>query len=327
MSTLETYEDIKEWKENDISNHLSDTISLNTFHDAVMLKVFELAVSRLNMEKPPCNFCWFIAGSGGRFEQGLISDQDHGIIYESFTEENRNYFLKLGKEIAFGMAVVGYPYCKGNIMSSNPLWCKALDEWKEQLYSWMKEGSWETIRNLQIFFDSRCLKGEEKYIHELKAVIFDFQDKNPWLSRRLMENVMHIKKAISPLGQILISKTGEHQGSIDLKYSAFIPYVNAIRILSIKEGLLETSTEDRLRKLSAIDQYKKLLEKSADNFRILLQYRLSLPKINTYEDTHFLNVNNLNHEQKKEIKRILKDGQNLHNYVVNLIKKDVKYGI
>lgn len=323
MSTLETYEAIKEWKEKNIYSHLSDTISLNSFHDTVMLKVFEIAVARLSIESPPCDFCWFIAGSGGRCEQGLISDQDHGIIYQIFSDENRDYFLQLGKEISYGLSIVGYPYCKGNIMSSNPLWCKSVEEWKNQLYSWMDESSWESIRNLQIFFDSRCLYGERQYVEELKAYIFDFQEKNPFLLRRLMDNVMHIKKAISPLGQILVSKTGEHTGAIDLKYSAFIPYVNAVRILSIKEGIMEISTDNRMKRLSLMPAYKKILETSAVNFQRLLQYRLSLSQVVMYEDTHFLKVNKLNREQKKEIKRILKDGENLHHFVINLIKKGV----
>lgn len=323
MSRLETYEAIKEWKEENINNHLSDTISLNSFHDTVMLNVFEIAVARLGIEKPPCDFCWFIAGSGGRNEQGLISDQDHGIVYQTFTDENKDYFLGLGKEISYGLSVVGYPYCKGNIMSSNPLWCQSLDEWKRQLNGWMDDGSWESIRNLQIFFDSRSLYGEGRYVEELKACIFDYQKKNPFLLKRLMENVMHLKKAISPLGYILVSQKGDHAGSIDLKYSAFIPYVNAIRILSIKEGITETSTYDRMKSLQSISPYTKILETASMNFRKLLQYRLSLSQVAVYEDTHFLNVKELNQVQKKEIKKILKDGENLHHFVINLIKKGV----
>lgn len=323
MSTLETYEAIKEWKEQTIHQHLSDTISLNSFHDAVMLHVFEIAIARLDEEEPPCRFCWFIAGSGGRYEQGVISDQDHGIIYQISSNENSEYFLKLGKEISYGLSIVGYPYCKGNIMSSNSLWCKSLDEWKNQLFSWMNEASWESIRNLQIFFDSRCLYGEEHFVEELKYFIFDYREKNPFLLKRLMENVMHIKKAISPLGQILVSKTGEHSGAIDLKYSAFIPYVNAIRILSIKERVAETSTEERLKKLLLMPPYKIILSTAFLNFQRLLQYRLSLVRAKEYEDTHFLHVSELNREQKKEIKRILKDGENLHSFVINLIKKGV----
>ncbi|WP_042349680.1 DUF294 nucleotidyltransferase-like domain-containing protein [Bacillus massiliigorillae] len=327
MKTLETYEDIKMWKDAHIIHNLTDTISLNSFHDVVMRKVFRLASAQINNEKPHCDFCWFITGSGGRFEQGLISDQDHGIIFTSYSEENRDYFLQLGKEISDGLDIVGYPYCKGNIMSSNPLWCKSIDEWENQLYLWMDEGSYESIRNLQIFIDCRCLVGEDLYISELKNFIFDFQRNNPSLLKRVMENALYIKKAISPLGKLLVSNVNGYQHSIDLKYSAFIPYVNAIRILAIKENLLESSTEGRMKELLLIEKYRGIIEESLMNFQILLQYRLSQSKVDTYEDTHFLNLTNLNQAEKKEIKKILKDGQSLHRYVVNLIKKDVSYGV
>jgi len=327
MSTLRTYEDIKEWKESEIHQHLSDMKSLNSFHDIVMLKVLDIAIERLDLGKPPCHFCWFIAGSGGRYEQGIVSDQDHGIVFESFSEENEHYFLQLGKEISDGMAIVGYPYCNGMIMSSNPLWCKSLEQWKEQLHMWMEDGSWKSIRNLQIFFDSRCLYGEEEYVRYLKMYIFDYQSKNPYLLQRLIENIKHIKKAINPLGQLIVMNKGEHYGSIDLKYSAFIPYVNAIRVLSIKEGLLKTSTEERMKELAKIDHLTPLMNKSIINFQVLLNYRLSLVKVIDYDDTHFLNVNQLNLAQKKQLKRILKDGQSIHQYVLNMIKKGDDYGV
>ena len=137
---LDSYESIREWKGRHIFQSLTNTSSLNNFHDMVMRQVFDLAVIRVNKGNPPCEFCWFITGSGGRLEQGLISDQDHGIIFETDNQENFQYFLELGKEISYGLDEVGYPYCKGKVMSSNPLWCKSFIRWKEQLFSgWRKE--------------------------------------------------------------------------------------------------------------------------------------------------------------------------------------------
>ena len=43
-------------------------------------------------------------------------------------------------------------------MSSNPLWCKSFEAWKEQIFSWMDSESWEAIRYLQIFYDARVLR-------------------------------------------------------------------------------------------------------------------------------------------------------------------------
>lgn len=322
MSTeFNSYDSIREWKEQHISDYLTDTFSLNEFHDAVMHKVFELAIIRLNKGTPPCRYCWFITGSGGRFEQGLISDQDHGMIFEVSSKENERYFLDLGKEISYGLEMVGYPYCQGKIMSSNPLWCKSIDGWMEQLLSWMEESSLESIRNLQIFYDARCLNGKDDYVKLLKSFIYDFGKVHPILIKRLMQSVMHIKIAIGPIGQFIVKEHGKHQGSIDLKYSAFLPYVNAIRILAIKEGLNETSTLDRIKALSQAKAYNDELSMCETNFQILLGYRLLLAKVHSYEDTHFLKLKNLNRLEKKELKRILKAGKRLHQFVTRLIEK------
>lgn len=316
-----TYESIKEWKEQNISTFKNDLIGLNSFHDQIMRKVLKVAIEKLNKGEPPCDFSWFVTGSGGRFEQGFISDQDHGMIYMEDSEECHLYFKALGEELADGLAFVGYPYCKGYIMSSNPLWCKSFQGWKEQLLAWMESESWGAIRYLQIFYDARVIEGEEPYIKQLKTFIYDYQLEHPKLLKRFLANIMHIKNIIGPLGQILVERYGTYQGCIDLKYSAFVPYVNAIRILAIKEGIYETSTLARISQLTQQKEYGQLLQNCEQNFELLLKYRLSLYKVNDYSDTHYLRIAGLEKEKKKQIKQILKTGVRIHDEVIELIEK------
>ncbi len=321
LNEWKSYESIKEWKEKHIAEYSSSNHLLNEFHDYVMKEVMKLAITRLNKGNPPCDYCWFIMGSGGRFEQGLISDQDHGMVFEVYSQDHEHFFLELGKEISNGLACVGYPYCKGNISSSNEIWCKSLDQWNEQIHTWMEEESLESIRNLHIFFDARCLVGREKHLLDLKYHIYAYQKKHPFLLKRFMDNVMHIKKAIGPLGQLLLEEKGKYHGHISLKYSAFLPYVNAIRILSIKEEIYETSTLERIDRLRGIKKYSEMMTKCEVNFQILLHFRLSLTQVHSYEDTHYLNISNLTKLEKKEMKRIVKEGIDLHHFVNRLIHK------
>ena len=316
---METYESIKEWKDANISSFLTNNVSLNIFHDQVMLKVLEMAKERTKQKQSPCNFTWFITGSGGRFEQGSISDQDHGIVYEETSPENDLYFKELGEELSSGLDIVGYPYCNGDIMSSNPIWCKSYKEWELQLSKWIEEESWESIRYLQIFYDARALYGSEDYINQLKIKIYQHQFEQPTLLRRLMENVKLFKNAIGPMGQLLVEQHGVYRGHINLKYAAFLPYVNSVRLLSIKEGLVETSTLERIEELQKKKDYKELLKYSYENFSLLMNYRLSLFQVNEYDDTHYLNIKHLTKEQRKEIKRILKYGKKLHDLVIELV--------
>lgn len=318
MKFLETYELIREWKDQNIFNFLNDTASLNNFHDQVMRKVLAIALKKMDASAPPCHFAWFITGSGGRMEQGIISDQDHGIVYETSNEANDTYFRLLGEEISYGLFVVGYPYCQGNIMTSNAIWCKPLKDWLLQVQAWMENESWECIRYLQIFYDARTLFGENDYIIQLKTLIYHYQLQNPILLHRFSENVKHFKTVIGPFGQILVEQHGIHQGSLNLKYAAFLPYVNAIRLLSIKEGVFETSTLDRINRLMILHDYAPLLQNCEHNFQLLLMYRLSFSKSDTYSETHYLNLELLTKEQKKQLKQILKEGKRIHDGVMSL---------
>ena len=324
---METFESIKRWKDEQMNHFLHDTIALNHFHDQVMIKVFEVAKRNIDLQDPPCRYAWFITGSGGRLEQGVISDQDHGIVYEISNEQNDHYFKQLGKELADGLYVVGYPYCQGKIMSSNPVWCKSLTDWEQQLEHWMQDEGWEFIRQLQIFIDARVLHGEQQLIHQLKTFFFHYVQLHPKLLKRFMLNVQHIKNGIGLLGQILVERYGIYEGCIDLKYAAFLPYVNAVRLLSIKEGIFETSTLSRMEKLKQLDDYSTMLRHSEENFINLLKYRLSLSKAENYTDTHYLKVEQLSKNERKELKQILKDGKQFHEQVLAYIKKGVEHGI
>lgn len=323
---MSSYESIKLWRETHIAEYISNSESLNKFHDEIMVKVFETASARMTSEAP-CAFVWFITGSGGRFEQGLISDQDHGIIFQEDSSEAGYYFSELGKELSIGLQIVGYPFCEGKVMSSNPLWCQAASSWNSQVVSWMEEGSWVSIRNLQIFYDARKLVGDNELLYHLKNLIHEYNHSHPQFLSRVLENVKHVKKTIGPLGQIIVEEKGIHAGAIDLKYSAFIPYVNAVRLLAWKEAIIETSTISRLKELNKLERYEELTHYQ-ENFSQLLQFRLDhLSSTASYDDSHYLYVKKLTKDNQKLIKKILKDGKKLQQYVQRMIEKGGNHGV
>lgn len=322
-STFNSYQSLKKWKEEQILKYRSDVSALNDFHDIIMKAVIRMALERTKKIERPSSwkFAWFTMGSSGRREQGFLSDQDHGLVFGSGAAEAEKYFLELGEEVSKGLQAVGYPFCEGNVMSSNPLWCKSLSEWKEQIHAWMQEESLQTIRNLHIFYDSRVLAGEEEYIAELKSFIHVNLQKSPHLLTRMVETSMHLKKSVGPFGQLLAEEKGSHQGELDLKYTAFIPYVNAVRILAVKEGILDTSTIARMNKIMNINGYGGL-GKYRNNFAVLLKWRLqSYRQTDAYDDTHYIQLKTLSISERNELKDILKDAKKLHQFVVRTIQK------
>ncbi len=317
------YDTLKSWRESHIGNHQTSISELNHFHDTVMQNLFDISLSEVKekLGPPPCRFSWFVMGSAGRFEQAIISDQDHGLVYHVSNEKSREYFRELGKEISFGLYEIGYPYCDGGVMSSNPLWCKSNEEWEMQIDKWLEEESFESIRFLLIFYDARVLAGEEHGITRLKQQLHHHIEKRPYFLYRLFENTRHVKKAVGVFRQILTESHGSHAGYVDLKHSGFFPYINAIRLLAIKENISDTSTLSRLEKLCGFPEYKEL-EGCKVDFEKLLNFRLQQHQVSElYDDVHYLDVKKLDKKDRNEIKQILLNGKKLQDYTGTVIKR------
>ena len=237
------YTTINAIRANGLSDASFSNEQLNHFHDLIYEQVIAAALSKLSKKygDPPSPFSFFVMGSSGRMEQSIWSDQDHGLVYTSNSDEAHEYFLELGKEISEGLELAGYKKCSGSVMASNPLWCKSMKDWEEQLSHWVGESTWESIRHLLIFADARSIQGDPGLVSILKEKAFD-KVKKEQLLLRMLENTMHLKKGVGVLGQLLVESHGPFSGSINLKESAFFPFVNAARLLSFYDGIRETPT-------------------------------------------------------------------------------------
>lgn len=318
----DSYEDIRKFRDLQIKEFMHNHFLLNQFHDKIMLQVVDLAIKNMREQfgPAPVPFSFFLMGSAGRFEQAIWSDQDHGIIFEETNQSSLDYFLHLGKEISKGLYIAGYEYCDGNVMASNPTWCKSTLLWEQQVKDWIQNSSWESIRNLLIFIDSRTLYGEMHFIDRIKDFIYH-TIKEVHLYKRIFENTMFLNKGIGVLGQFLTETHGAHSGSLNIKEKAVIPYVNAIRFLAMKESVIEASTLKRLEQLSEKWLSLEEKEKHKQQFLKLLQYRLLYGDHSDYDTGHYLNIDHLPKNEKKEIKQIIKSVLSLSQHLRRIVEK------
>jgi len=314
----DNYSAIAEYRNTHMKEAAKDHFQLNQLHDNIFKQVLEIAMKEIQIRYGPLPspFSYFVMGSAGRFEQSVWSDQDHGIIYLDSSPEAKAYFLSLGKEVSKGLYQVGYPYCDGGVMSGNPFWCKSQTEWEKQILTWADEASWESLRYLLIFIDGRSFYGHHRLIEQLKSFTYLTIQKEHLLPR-FYNNTLHFKKGIGVLGQLLVETHGIHAGSLNIKETTLFPYINAARLLAMKDHVLETSTLSRLNKLQIVDMdlYKTMFLK-------LLTYRLQFSTHTDYESGHYLPTDKLTKEQKNELKDIIKNGVALYQYAGKLIEKE-----
>ncbi|MDE5414633.1 DUF294 nucleotidyltransferase-like domain-containing protein [Alkalihalobacterium chitinilyticum] len=319
---VNTYEQLKGWRMSSIEQVKYDHTKLNEFHDELITKTVKAAIENVTSEwgPPPAHFAFFMMGSAARFEQALWSDQDHGLVYLSTNDREKDYFLKLGKEISTALACVGYVRCDGLVMASSERWCKSLLSWNAQIQDWIEEESFETLRHLLTFFDSRVFIGNPSLLDELKDVIFLNLKENPSLMQRFYENVERRKKAIGVFGQLLVESYGSHHNVIHLKNTVLFPYVNSLRLLALQEQIKAPETLVRFEQLpDQLIEVKKLRE----TFARLLQFRLRFQgNEQSYETIHLLKVDKLTSNEKQELKEYIRSGARLYK----LTKKHIDKG-
>ncbi|MDQ1004816.1 CBS domain-containing protein [Neobacillus niacini] len=320
---MTSYLEIRRFRDDQIIWVSRNHLQLNQLHDEIIQRVISVSIKQTETKygSLPCPFTFFMMGSAGRFEQSVWSDQDHGIIYQQQGDSINDYFLALGKEISQGLKLAGYDYCDGDVMASNPLWCKSFSEWRKQLVNWSNNSNWECIRHLLIFIDGRSLYGDASLLENLKIEVYQTIHKEN-LFKKVLNNTLYLQKGIGVLGQILVETHGPHTGSLNIKEKALFPYVNAVRLLSIKGNILETSTILRLEKLSQVELPSIKRELYKQQFLKLLNFRLTLSKRDNYENSHYLPISTLSKTQKEEVKEILKNGAALYRYVRKLIEKE-----
>ncbi|MFC5529156.1 DUF294 nucleotidyltransferase-like domain-containing protein [Cohnella yongneupensis] len=228
--------------------------ALNHLHDALIartIKLAEIEMARLGHGAPPVPYAYLLFGSGGRSEQTMCSDQDSGLVYANPADEEqatryRHYYLRLAEIIVQSLVALGYPPCEGNVIASNAEWCLPISEWESKIDRWFTEPNWENVRYLLIAADVRPIAGHVALADQLKDRFFNDMLGNPIIAQRMLENTLRHKVLLGFFGQLLREPYGDDAGSLDIKYGAYIPMVNAFRLLALRSGIRETSTLGRI---------------------------------------------------------------------------------
>lgn len=204
-------------------------------NDAVVARVVKFSTSSVNADE----FVWLHAGSSGRREQVLITDQDNAVIVSGETP------LPSAERVTQLLATMGIPRCPGDYMASNPLWNQSLDVWRDYFRRWFEDPSPDHLRYLSVFLDLRPIYGNESLYWSL------IEDVKRYVTREAVLGLAYDAVLIEPpLGVFGI--IGLRKG-VDLKTHGIYPIVNGVRVLSLENGLIEvTNTRERLTRLGEL---------------------------------------------------------------------------
>lgn len=288
-------------------NHISNLIGqLNT-------KVYQKLYSLVLPSELINNACFIVMGSEGRNEQIIKTDQDNALVVKDGVdvEQYRPYM----KEITKHLIDFGYPSCEGNIMVSNPFWCKNANEYKNETARWIEAPDMQNYMDLAIFFDSFAVAGNKELLINLKDDLFNkLHNQDVFLAYFSRATL-----TFDTPNTLTYMMSKSH--TIDIKKAAVFPIVQGIRSLALRERIRETTTVKRIKIL----EDKKVLEKDKaaellEAFDVVNTLRLKAQLENIQNNKE---VNNeINTENLGKIERdLLKDSFK----IVNEFKKFISY--
>ena len=219
--------------------------------DAATQRLIELAMAELG--PPPAVFAFIAMGSQGRQEQTLLTDQDNGIIFAPSEDADpaqvTDYFLRLGERVCQNLDRAGYALCRGQVMASNPRWCRSLPDWIASFDEWVDKSEAQEIIDFSIFFDFRTVYGDAELTHELRRYIHRTLPEAPGFLHHFAHNALLFKPPLRLLGNIYLSGGAtEHAGEINLK-DAMMPIVSFARLYALRHQINQTHTLERIESL------------------------------------------------------------------------------
>lgn len=214
---------------------------------------------------PPVDFDVIVMGSGGRKENYLGPDQDNGIIIADYDDAEHeridSWFLALSEQLTHRLNAVGFPFCKGHVMATNPMWRKPISQWREQISGWIRKGEGNFLRLCDIFFDFDCVYGVGELTTKLREHVTHNAARRIFLREMFKVDEEH-DVALGPFGILLRDRvTGPQKGKVNLKLAGTLPLVGAVRLLALWYRVPATSTLERIEQLK---QAKALSADEAD---------------------------------------------------------------
>lgn len=213
--------------------HIANLIGqLNT---KVYKKLYELILPKELRN----NACFIVMGSEGRNEQIIKTDQDNALVIND--SSNASEYKEYMEKITASLIDFGYPPCEGNIMVSNPFWCKRVQDYKDETARWIQTPDLQNYMDLAIFFDSFAVAGDKKLLIDLKDDLFHkLHDKDVFMA-------YFAKSTLTFETPRTVNSFMTKVNYIDIKKAGVFPIVHGIRSLCLREKIRETTTVKRIK--------------------------------------------------------------------------------
>ncbi len=213
--------------------------------DACTGRLLELAERDLG--EAPMPWTWLSFGSQARLEQGLVSDQDNGLLLaEEPDDAAADYFRAMAEFVCTGLDACGYVFCPGGVMAQGE-WRMSRRAWRKRFDTWMREPEPKSVMHCSIFFDMRAVRGDSAMAESLHREVLEQARESDIFRRFLAAESMTHRPPLGLFRQFVQERGGERSKGLNLKKRGVIPIVDLARVHALEGALGAVHSEERIR--------------------------------------------------------------------------------
>ncbi|MBS3745664.1 MAG: CBS domain-containing protein [Wenzhouxiangellaceae bacterium] len=205
-----------------------------------------LALAEDELGEAPLKYAWLAFGSQARLEQGLISDQDNGLLLaEEPDDAAAEYFEALATRVCDGLNECGYVFCPGGVMAKGE-WRMSFRGWRKRFDRWIREPAPKSVMQSSIFFDLRAVAGDGDLAGRLHREVLQQAHDSEIFRRFLASESLGRKPPVGLFRQFVQEHGGEQSRGLNLKRRGVIPIVDLARVRALEGALEVIHTEERI---------------------------------------------------------------------------------
>jgi CBS domain-containing protein len=288
--------------------------------DRITVRVLQLVEEEMKQQgfgPPPSAYCWIGLGSEGRDEQTFFTDQDNMLVYGEDGE--KRYFEDFAGRMVEGLHEVGFEKCKGGIMPSNEKWRGSVTEWKKRIGETLGQakGTLELL-DLIIITDARVIHGDQSLFRAVLDEFFTLLKENRNIMKEIAESSVMMSTALGFFGKFRVETSGDHQGKFNLKLLGWSPLIMSVRALALEEGLYETNTIKRIKRLRDMNMIKKeMAEDLIDAYLLFDRHRImnQIEVANKRDSANFVDPAKLSGEESGKLRKAMRTVESFQKYL------------
>jgi len=222
--------------------------SISSIGRAIIQKIIKMTLQTLG--PAPVKFAYLVAGSLARNDQTAHSDQDNGLLLADDYDEQKHgeYFIQLAQTVSEGLNQCGYIFCPGDVMASNQKWRQPLNVWKTYFQHWIMNPEPKALMYSSIFFDLRCVYGEQELLNELHKSVQQMIKKNRMFLAFMAANAQQNKPPLGLFRRFVLEKHGIESKALDMKKRGIMPCTDIARVFALDAQTEVINTKARLKK-------------------------------------------------------------------------------